>query len=148
MDSGAESLGGAGCGSGSFLFAIFRRRVGCEGLQKASRDVRNFINGAEKSGFVGLRWLIESADFPHELQRSGANLFRSCGRIEIKECPDVPAHGPIPFRDPAYSERSACTGSTRAARAAGSADAITAAARITAADAIKGSGPGSFTSAL
>src|SRR5262245_34502754 len=41
-----------------------------------------------------------------------------------------------------YSERNACTASTLAARAAGRADAITAAARITAAEAIKGNAPG------
>src|SRR5438105_15033798 len=47
-----------------------------------------------------------------------------------------------------YSERKATDGSTLAARIAGRADAITAAARITAADAIKGSAPGNCTTPM
>src|SRR5260370_5672888 len=47
-----------------------------------------------------------------------------------------------------YSDRKACTASTLAARAAGRADAITAAARMTAADAIKDSAAGICLSAL
>jgi hypothetical protein len=45
-----------------------------------------------------------------------------------------------------YSVRSACITSTRAARAAGNADAVTAAASSTQADAITGSRPGMRTS--
>src|SRR5215472_1574482 len=46
-----------------------------------------------------------------------------------------------------YSDRKACTASTLAARAAGRADAITAAVRITKADPINGSTPGICASA-
>ena len=53
-----------------------------------------------------------------------------------------------PLQAPAnYSDRSASTAFTRAARAAGTADAMTAAARITNADTTKGSIPGRCTSA-
>src|SRR5260370_22259448 len=54
----------------------------------------------------------------------------------------------LKFDSGLYSDRKACTASTLAARAAGRAHAITAAARRTAADAIKESAPGICVSAI
>src|SRR6266436_6620585 len=88
----AKSFGGARFGSCCFLITIFRRGAGFERLQKTCADSRNIIDSGEKRSFVGLRWFVEAGDFPHKLQRSGPDLFRSDRRIEIVERLDVSAH--------------------------------------------------------
>src|SRR3989449_8286852 len=41
---------------------------------------------------VDLRRLVETADFPDELERSSTDLFLSRGRIEVEQGPNVSAH--------------------------------------------------------
>lgn len=50
-----------------------------------NRDVRDFVDGARERGFIGVRRLVESGDFSHELERGGADLVRGDGQIEIEE---------------------------------------------------------------
>ena|SRR5437879_2427846 len=64
---GAESFGGAGFGFCRFFLAILWRGSGFERLQKPGGCRRNFIDGGEERGFVGLGWLVDAGDFSHEL---------------------------------------------------------------------------------
>jgi len=61
-------------------------------MQEPSRDPRYFFDCAKKRRFICLGWLVETGDFPYELQRSSAHLFVSYWRIEIEERFDVSAH--------------------------------------------------------
>ncbi len=88
---GPESLGGAGSGFGRFLFSILGRRGGFERMKQAGGDGGDFVDGREERGFIGLRRLVQAADFPDELQRGGVNFFLSDWRIEVEKRLDIPA---------------------------------------------------------
>jgi hypothetical protein len=87
-----EALGSAGLGFGCFLLAIPGRRTGSERAQEAVRDSGNFVDGRLEGLFVRLGWFVETCDFPHELERSGANLVIGDWRLEIEERSYVSAH--------------------------------------------------------
>src|ERR1700682_3627031 len=55
-------------------------------------DCRYLVNGSNECGFVRFRWLIETADFSHELQRGRTNLILGHRRREIEENPDISTH--------------------------------------------------------
>ena len=61
-------------------------------MEKASRDPSYLIDGRQEQAFVGLRRLVEAANFSHKLQRSRSNLFVGNGRIEVEKRLDIPAH--------------------------------------------------------
>src|SRR5215831_19605787 len=84
-----ESLCGPSLGFGGLFFAVLRRRCGFERVEKTSRHAGYFFHGVEKRGFIGLRRFVETADLPHKLQGSGANLVLCYGRIEVEQGLDV-----------------------------------------------------------
>ena len=92
IGGGAEALGGASFGFGGFVFAVSGCSCGFERAEQAHGSGGDFVDGGVERFFVGLRWLIEAADFPDELERSGAHFLGSNGRIEIKQWFDVSAH--------------------------------------------------------
>src|SRR5712692_10090612 len=102
-DSSTESLCSASLRSCGLFFTISRRRIRFERTKKTSRDPCYFIDCGYKRGFVCLRRLVEAADFSHELQRRGTNLFGSDRRIEIEKDFDIPAHSLSP-QDPENSQ--------------------------------------------
>jgi len=61
-------------------------------MEKAGRDLGNFLDCGQERSFICLRRFVKTADFPDELERSRSNLFRSYGRIEIKEGLNISAH--------------------------------------------------------
>jgi hypothetical protein len=89
----AESFGGPRASLGSFFFPAFRRRGGFERTEKANGDRRDLIHGVEERTFIRLGRFVEAANFPHELQGSGANFVGSDGRIKIVKGSDISAHG-------------------------------------------------------
>jgi len=50
------------------------------------------MDRSAERGFVGLRWLVESADFPDELQRGGLDFLGRNGWIEVEQWLYVAAH--------------------------------------------------------
>jgi hypothetical protein len=90
--SAAESLCSSSLCLCGFFFSILRRRVRLKGIEKTVRDTGYFIDCGQKRWLICFRRLRETADFSHELQRSGANFFLSYGRIEVEKRFDVPAH--------------------------------------------------------
>ena len=90
-DSSTESFCGASLRFCGLFFTISRRCIRFERTKKTSRDPCYFIDCGYKRGFVCLRRLVEAADFSHELQRRGTNLFGSDRRIEIDKDFDIPA---------------------------------------------------------
>src|SRR5271156_708881 len=90
--SGTESFRGASFRLGGFFIAISRRRVGLERAKESSRDPCYSIDGGDERALVRFRRFIESADFPHELKRGGADLFVGYRRLEIEKRFDIPAH--------------------------------------------------------
>jgi len=91
-DSSAESLSGSSFGFGCFLFAVSRRSVGFERMEKARRYIGYLIDSSQERRLICVRWFVKTTDLSYELQRSGLNLFRSDGRIEIEKGFDIPAH--------------------------------------------------------
>src|ERR1700731_2956678 len=65
--SSPESLGGSSFRLCCLFFPILRRRVGFERTEKTTRDAGYLIDGSQKRGLVRLRWLVNPADFSHEL---------------------------------------------------------------------------------
>jgi hypothetical protein len=63
-----ESLISARSRLKNFFCAIPRRCIRLERAEKVSGDRCYFANGGEECGFVGFRWLVETADLSHELQ--------------------------------------------------------------------------------
>src|SRR5271167_2978005 len=90
--SSAESVRSASLRLACFLFAILRRRVGFERVEKASRDGRYFINRGQERSFIRFRRFVEAGDLPDELQRGGSNLLGVDRRIEVEKDFDIPAH--------------------------------------------------------
>ena len=93
QNSSSESLS-----SSSFRFcrlygSISWRRAGLKRLEKTSRDGCDFIHRRQEASFVGLRRLVDSTDFSHELERRRPNLFRGDRRLKVEECFNVSAHG-------------------------------------------------------
>ena len=152
-------------------FAILGRRAGLEGVEKTGRDSRYFIHRSQKPRFVYLRRLVDSTDFSDELERRCPNLVRGNGWLEVEKSLDVSAHrlgpylpkfkpckrtrnyaatirqrcaeGPQPIQErQVHSARRAWMTSMRAARAAGSADAMTAAANRISAETTATTAPG------
>jgi len=69
---------------GSLLCAAPCRRVRLKRSQKVSGGDRYPVDGCEKCSFVDLRWLVEAANFSHELQCSRAYLFVCHRRFEVE----------------------------------------------------------------
>jgi hypothetical protein len=84
MASGLKSPGRAGFRFGGFLLAILRRTRSFKSGEKARRDAGDFVHGSLEGGFVGPRRLVKSADLPHKLERSGADLLVGDGWIEVE----------------------------------------------------------------
>ena len=61
-------------------------------MQEAPRDPGYFLDRVKKRGFIRLGRLVETGDFPYELQRSSADFFVSDWRIEIEERFYISAH--------------------------------------------------------
>jgi len=61
-------------------------------MNEASRDPCDFIDSRQERGLIGSRRFVKTADFSHELERCGLNLFGGDGRIKIEKCFDIPAH--------------------------------------------------------
>jgi hypothetical protein len=95
-DSRAESLGGASFRFRGFFFAVPRRSVGFQRMEKARCDVGNLIDCSQECGFVGIRRFVKTADLSHELERSGSNLLGRDRRIEVEKDLDIPAHSQLP----------------------------------------------------
>ncbi len=76
----------------------------------------------------------------------GLGLQTSLGSLRVRRKVAAHSAGPIPPINRGHSECSACMTSMRAARAAGSQDATTAAASSTNAERVTGKAPGIFTS--
>jgi len=92
----AESIAEPCCGANfrfrGFFFPISRRRVRFERMQEAARNGLYFVDCGQECGFVCLRWLVEAANFSHELQRRSSDLVRCDGRIKVEKRFDIPAH--------------------------------------------------------
>jgi hypothetical protein len=87
-----ESFKRAGSRFRRFFFAILGGRCGLERMKQASGDGGYLVDGCEERGFIGLRWLVQAADFPDELERGRADFLLSDWRIEVEERLDIPAH--------------------------------------------------------
>src|SRR6266567_2375868 len=74
------------------IFPIPRRCTRLERVEEFSGDCRYLVNGSNERGFVRFRWLIEAADFSHELQRCRTNLILGHRWREIEENPDISTH--------------------------------------------------------
>jgi hypothetical protein len=94
--SSGESLHRSRFCLGGFNFAISRRRVGIEGLEKVSANRGDVVDRSLERGFVCFRGLVESRDFSYELERSGADFVWSDRRFEIEKRLDVATHGSDP----------------------------------------------------
>ena len=128
--SSAESLRRSSLCFRRFYGSIPRRRARLERVEKTRRYRRDFIHRRQKARFVHFRRFVNSTYLSHELQRRRPNLFRGNGRLEVEQRLDVSAHGMDPgSATGVHSARRAWMTSTRAARAAGSAEAMTAATR-------------------
>src|ERR1700676_1176519 len=90
--SGTESFDGARFRLRRLFVAISRGRSGLERVKQTGRDARYFIDRSDEHTFIRLRRFVEAADFPHELQRGGTNLFLGYWRLEIEKRFDIPAH--------------------------------------------------------
>jgi len=69
------------------------RRRGLQGMEQARGGAGDLFNGGVESGFVSFRGMVEAGDFADELEGSGADFLRGDRWIEVKEGPDVAAHG-------------------------------------------------------
>ena len=88
----AKSFKRTSSGFRRFFLPILGRSRRFERMKQASGDGGNLVDGCEERAFVGLRRLIQAADFSDELERGCSNLLRSDWRIEIEERLDIPAH--------------------------------------------------------
>ena len=69
-------------------------------MEEIRRDPGDGIDCGQERGFIRLRRFVKTADFSHELQRSGLNLFGRDRRVEIEQEFDVAAHSPQPIKFP------------------------------------------------
>src|SRR5579859_4253185 len=90
--SSTESFCGARPRFCSFFFSILGWRVRFKRMEKAGRNVGDFIDCRQERGFVCLRGFVKTADFSYELQCGSSGFFRGYGRIEVEEGFDIPAH--------------------------------------------------------
>jgi hypothetical protein len=91
VDSSAKPHYGAGFRFCGLFFPIPPWCIRFEGMNEASRDLSDFIDSSEERGLIGSRRLVETADFSHELERRGLNLFAGDGRIKVEKRFDIPA---------------------------------------------------------
>src|SRR5438309_8139112 len=87
-----ESFGGSHAGARSLDLAVPGFRVGDERVQKVSGHRGHLRDGAIDRGLVGPGRLAESRDLPYELEGGIPNLRVGCGRVEVEQRFDVPAH--------------------------------------------------------
>src|SRR5438046_8798918 len=87
-----ESFGGSRAGTRSLDLTVPGFRVGDERVQKVSRHRGHLRDGAIDRGLVGPGRLAESRDLPYELEGGIPNLRVGCGRVEVEQRFDVPAH--------------------------------------------------------
>src|SRR5260370_15227141 len=72
--------------------AVARRRMGMQRGQKAAGGGGYLSHRAVECLGVGLRRLVETGQFSHELQRGGLDFVLGRGRLEIEQSLDVAAH--------------------------------------------------------
>src|SRR5260370_1353686 len=89
----SESLGRPRTSALRLDFAVARLGARFERVDQSPRDRGDLLDRLIEGSFVRFRGLVESRKLSRELQRSGADLIIRCGRIEIEECLDIPAHG-------------------------------------------------------
>jgi len=76
----------------SFFFPILGGSGCFERGKKASGSGGYFIYGSFERNFVGLGWLVKTANLSNELKGSVADFFWSDWRFEIKKILDISAH--------------------------------------------------------
>src|SRR5579871_4190954 len=76
----------------SFFLTILGMRICLERFEQTSGYVGYLTHGSFEGGLIALRRFGKPADLAHELQRGGANLFFSDGRVKVEKWLDVPAH--------------------------------------------------------
>src|SRR6266403_178723 len=91
-DSIAEPGRGASFRFCRFFFPILRWRVRFERMEEAAGNGSYFVDSGQECGFICLRRLVESADFPYELEGGILNLWGGNWRIKVEKCFDIPAH--------------------------------------------------------
>jgi hypothetical protein len=87
-----EALRSPRAGARGDLLTIARFGARRERLDQAAGGGRHLVDGAVERVLVRLRRRIEAAQFPHELDRRGADLLVRRRRIEIEESFDVSTH--------------------------------------------------------
>lgn len=90
--SSGEPFHGSSFGLCRFFLPVSRRRAGFKRPDKTRGDFGYVMDRSAERGFVGLRWLVESADFPDELQRGGLDFLGRNGWIEVEQWLYVAAH--------------------------------------------------------
>jgi len=92
LPGGSKSLLSACARLGSFFLAVPHRRRSLERLEQPIRARGNFIDRSVERGFVRARWLVESGDLSHELERCIANFIGCDGRVEVEQVLYIAAH--------------------------------------------------------
>src|SRR5437016_10929792 len=87
-----EPFGGSRAGACSLDLTVPGFRVGHERVQKVSGHRGHLRDGAIDCGLIGPGRLAESRDLPHELEGGISDLLVGCGRVEVEQRFDVPAH--------------------------------------------------------
>src|SRR3989304_9447704 len=62
-------------------------------IRARSTPPRAPLNGPVERRLVGPRRLVEARELSHELERGSLDLLVGRGRFEVKQGPNVPAHG-------------------------------------------------------
>ena len=91
----SKSLLSACAGLGSFFFTVPGWRAGLERLEQSLRACGDFVDRCIERGFVRARWLIESGDLSHKLERCIPNFIGCDRRVEVEQVLYVAAHIPI-----------------------------------------------------
>ena len=82
------------------LLTVARRGVGHQRREQACRSRRDLVDGAIEGSLVGPRRTGRAAQLAHELERRRADLVPGRRRLEVRERPDVAAHGHTMSRSP------------------------------------------------
>lgn len=88
----SKSFLSACAGLGSFFFAVPGWRGGLERLEQSLRAGGNFIDRCIERGFVRARWLVESGDLSHELERCIPDFIGCDRRVEVEQVLYISAH--------------------------------------------------------
>ena len=77
---------------GRVLCPVLRRRVRFKRHEQLAGNCCNLVNRGKECSFVGFRWLVEAAHFPHELEGGRTNLCVRHWRFEVEEGLDISTH--------------------------------------------------------